>query len=167
MAVSQNYDCLDIYRSPSWPVWAPRLPSLSQNQNSNAPPEPPCTPTRAPPSPLNALALRDRFWSSDSQKEHATNRKNLNNNVVNENKSNGSATFRIPIIPDKIIKAPKIGQPGWKGFSKTCDCIEKTNASPVLRLADQARAVSSPDPLHKTPELNLRASMLSTKQTLR
>ncbi|XP_015606117.1 protein FAM102B isoform X2 [Cephus cinctus] len=62
---------------------------------------------------------------------------------------------------------PKLGHAAWRGISKTCDCIEKGKTSPVLRLVDQARAVSSPDPLHRpdTP----RASLLSATagQTLR
>ncbi|XP_043475084.1 uncharacterized protein LOC122506813 isoform X2 [Leptopilina heterotoma] len=63
---------------------------------------------------------------------------------------------------------PKISQPSWRGFSKTCDFIDnKGKTSPVLRLAEQARAVSSPDPLHR-PD-NPRASTLSaaTTQTFR
>lgn len=67
----------------------------------------------------------------------------------------------------KLGPKPKISQPSWRGFSKTCDCIEKGKTSPVLRLAEQARAVSSPDPLHR-PD-NPRASTLSaaTTQTFR
>ncbi|KAK1134325.1 hypothetical protein K0M31_012098 [Melipona bicolor] len=62
---------------------------------------------------------------------------------------------------------PRIGQPGWRSISKTCDCIEKGKISPVLRLADQARAVSSPDPLHRpdNPRASLRSA--TTAQTLR
>ena len=67
----------------------------------------------------------------------------------------------------KVGLKPKISEPSWRGFSKTCDCIEKGNTSPVLRLTEQARAVSSPDPLHR-PD-NSRASTLSATatQTLR
>lgn len=65
-------------------------------------------------------------------------------------------------------KTPKIGEPGWRILSKTYDCIEKPGqTSPVLRLAEQARAISSPDPLHR-PD-NLRASLRSatTAQVIR
>lgn len=65
-----------------------------------------------------------------------------------------------------VVK-PRIGQPGWRSMSKTCDCIEKGKTSPVLRLVDQARAVSSPDPLHRpdNPRASLRSA--TTAQTLR
>ncbi|CAL7947886.1 unnamed protein product [Xylocopa violacea] len=65
------------------------------------------------------------------------------------------------------VAKPRIGQPGWRSISKTCDCIEKGKTSPVLRLADQARAVSSPDPLHRpdNPRASLRSA--TTAQTLR
>ncbi|XP_014602951.1 PREDICTED: uncharacterized protein LOC106786269 [Polistes canadensis] len=68
------------------------------------------------------------------------------------------------IVP---IAKPRIGQPGWRSISKTCDCIEKRQTSPVLRLVDQARAVSSPDPLHRpdNPRASLRSA--TTTQTLR
>ncbi|XP_015175178.1 PREDICTED: uncharacterized protein LOC107065737 [Polistes dominula] len=72
-------------------------------------------------------------------------------------------TSRV-ILP---IAKPRIGQPGWRSMSKTCDCIEKRQTSPVLRLVDQARAVSSPDPLHRpdNPRASLRSA--TTAQTLR
>ncbi|XP_008216537.1 protein FAM102A isoform X1 [Nasonia vitripennis] len=64
------------------------------------------------------------------------------------------AVFRVPEA--KAVSArgsngnPKIGHASWRGVSKTCDCIERGGkTSPVLRLAEQARAVSSPDPLHR------------------
>ena len=65
-----------------------------------------------------------------------------------------------------MIAKPRIGQAGWRNISKTCDCIEKGGKTSP-RLAQQARAVSSPDPLHR-PETP-RASLLSTTaaQTLR
>ncbi|XP_017880960.1 protein FAM102B isoform X1 [Ceratina calcarata] len=65
------------------------------------------------------------------------------------------------------LAKPRIGQPGWRSISKTCDCIEKGKTSPVLRLVDQARAVSSPDPLHRpdNPRASLRSA--TTAQTLR
>ncbi|KAG7188168.1 hypothetical protein KM043_013386 [Ampulex compressa] len=68
------------------------------------------------------------------------------------------------IIP---VAKPRIGQSGWRNISKTCDCIEKGKTSPVLRLVDQARAVSSPDPLHRpdNPRASLRSA--TTAQTLR
>ncbi|KAK9306335.1 hypothetical protein QLX08_003023 [Tetragonisca angustula] len=69
------------------------------------------------------------------------------------------------VVPSTV--KPRIGQPGWRSISKTCDCIEKGKISPVLRLADQARAVSSPDPLHRpdNPRASLRSA--TTAQTLR
>ncbi|KAK2576742.1 hypothetical protein KPH14_005392 [Odynerus spinipes] len=68
------------------------------------------------------------------------------------------------IVP---IAKPRIGQPSWRSISKTCDCIEKGKTSPVLRLVDQARAVSSPDPLHRpdNPRASLRSA--TTAQTHR
>lgn len=77
---------------------------------------------------------------------------------------NGQQSASSVAVP---VAKPRIGQPGWRSISKTCDCIEKGKTSPVLRLADQARAVSSPDPLHR-PD-NPRASLRSapTAQTLR
>jgi hypothetical protein len=67
------------------------------------------------------------------------------------------AHFRLP---EARNGHPRIGHPSWRGISKTCDCIERGGkTSPVLRLAEQARAVSSPDPLHR-PE-TARASFIA------
>ncbi|XP_051154041.1 protein FAM102A isoform X2 [Leptopilina boulardi] len=106
----------------------------------------------------------------------------INNNLTSNNNSGG--IFKMPSaqnVPSrknnfdsqneysnnkngvKVGPKPKISQPSWRGFSKTCDFIEKGKTSPVLRLAEQARAVSSPDPLHR-PD-NPRASTLSTATT--
>ncbi|CAD1475472.1 unnamed protein product [Heterotrigona itama] len=90
---------------------------------------------------------------------------------VNEDLGNDVGVFRVPGPQDNNVVAstvkPRIGQPGWRSISKTCDCIEKGKISPVLRLADQARAVSSPDPLHRpdNPRASLRSA--TTAQTLR
>lgn len=88
---------------------------------------------------------------------HSTTRKNneRENGIARKNGKNA------------ILANSRIGQSNWRGSSKTCDCIDKGKISPVLRLVDQARAVSSPDPLHR-PD-NPRASMLTatTAQTLR
>lgn len=78
---------------------------------------------------------------------------------------NGQRTIDNQVIVP--IAKPRIGQPSWRNISKTCDCIEKGKTSPVLRLVDQARAVSSPDPLHRpdNPRASLRSA--TTAQTLR
>ncbi|XP_076183013.1 uncharacterized protein LOC143154875 isoform X2 [Ptiloglossa arizonensis] len=78
----------------------------------------------------------------------------------NVQQQNSSAVIRP-------VAKPRIGHPGWRNISKTCDCIEKGQTSPVLRLVDQARAVSSPDPLHRpdNPRASLRSA--TTAQTLR
>ena len=216
--------CYHLYRSPSWPVWAPRLPTLSQTQSYEA------SNVESPNDPISpmssSLALMDspnQFWPSSSplsskkredrkllrqskvtaiiatsisktkysdEKTKIRNGIALINNVMNNNHAGG--IFKVPGTQDvprhsfrkheknnsdsrnernkngqEVVSKPKISQPSWRGLSKTCDCIEKGNTSPVLRLADQARAVSSPDPLHR-PD-NPRASTLctTTTQTLR
>lgn len=65
------------------------------------------------------------------------------------------------------IAQPRISATGWLGTSKTCDCIEKGKTSPVLRLVDQARAVSSPDPLHRPDNQRALLRPAMTAQTLR
>ncbi|CAL1684884.1 unnamed protein product [Lasius platythorax] len=65
------------------------------------------------------------------------------------------------------IAKPRISAAGWRGMSKTCDCIEKGKTSPVLRLVDQARAVSSPDPLHRPDNQRALLRPAMTAQTLR
>ncbi|XP_018355553.1 PREDICTED: uncharacterized protein LOC108756323 isoform X1 [Trachymyrmex septentrionalis] len=90
----------------------------------------------------------------------ARNERNvIMSSIVKE--SNGQQSNVFPIAKSRISVA------GWRSMSKTCDCIEKGKTSPVLRLVDQARAVSSPDPLHR-PD-NQRASLrpTTTAQTLR
>ncbi|XP_012349124.1 protein FAM102B isoform X3 [Apis florea] len=93
--------------------------------------------------------------SFDSSNEH---------NVANSSMKNRNGQQNSVVAP---IAKPRIGHPSWRNISKTCDCIEKGNMSPVLRLADQARAVSSPDPLHRpdNPRASLRSA--TTAQTLR
>ncbi|XP_043274841.1 uncharacterized protein [Venturia canescens] len=245
-------------RSPSWPVWAPRLPTLSQNQcyagkaceATGLESSTSIMTSTPPPASSGFITIqidpRNRFWPVSSSPlssrrggagtEEPTNSRtkisnacsrgirgsNLssltrdhdnrrgrsideeeissngmrkisknNNNVVCEKQLSHDANFRIPGPKDvprhsrrnfhnnglddksldtfstslkngkNIVNAmkPRIGQPGWRNMSKTCDCIEKGKTSPVLRLAQQARAVSSPDPLHR-PD-NPRASLLS------
>ncbi|XP_066588903.1 uncharacterized protein [Prorops nasuta] len=91
--------------------------------------------------------------------------------ISDRNGQNGTATTRSALIQGlatvAAVTKPRIGHPGWRGISKTCDCIEKDKTSPVLRLADQARAVSSPDPLHRpdNPRASLRSA--TTTQTFR
>ncbi|XP_046830440.1 uncharacterized protein LOC124429339 isoform X2 [Vespa crabro] len=93
----------------------------------------------------------------------ARNERNSLSNL-GQYKRNEQQIISQVIVPNS---KPRIGQPGWRGISKTCDCIEKGQTSPVLRLVDQARAVSSPDPLHRpdNPRASLRSA--TTAQTLR
>ncbi|XP_003394320.2 protein FAM102B isoform X1 [Bombus terrestris] len=90
----------------------------------------------------------------------ARNERNATNSATNDRNEQWNSV----IVP---TAKPRIGQPGWRSISKTCDCIEKGKISPVLRLVDQARAVSSPDPLHRpdNPRASLRSA--TTAQTLR
>ncbi|XP_078044857.1 uncharacterized protein LOC144474146 isoform X3 [Augochlora pura] len=228
-------------RSPSWPVWAPRIPNPSQNLGSchqaARQPETGLDSTDSPSSSsLMLLDPRNRFWpgsspvssrdsksnmrnsktssnvaarlsSSKHQDEIIGSRNGMTNNVgrlgyTDINNDEAVDVFKVPqdvprhsrknfegnsfdlrnerntISNDRngqqhcnsvaaSVAKPRIGQPGWRTFSKTCDCIEKGKISPVLRLADQARAVSSPDPLHRpdNPRASLRS--VTTGQTLR
>ncbi|CAK9812789.1 Protein FAM102A [Anthophora quadrimaculata] len=90
----------------------------------------------------------------------AVNERNVSNSTMND--KNGQQNNVTT-----AVSRPRIGQPGWRSISKTCDFIEKGKTSPVLRLAEQARAVSSPDPLHRpdNPRASLRSA--TTAQTLR
>lgn len=204
------------YRSPSWPVWAPRLPNLSQtgngsttngssdnhNNSYSTPPSQPHKPSRkanseliptdhlplSPPSPLSLVAPRSRFSAASiatplsSRLRKSSASKPLTPNPASDTpKRNG---LKIPLSPSKSedsklkdmalvtfrvpeAKArtgsngnPKIGQASWRGVSKTCEYIERVGkTSPVLRLAEQARAVSSPDPLHRPDQA--RASFIA------
>lgn len=243
--------CCDLYRSPSWPVWAPRIPNSSQNPSAQPIACRPdtCAESLSPqhhPSSLSHMASRTRFWSASSplsSRSRPANAKNsmttgivannlhnavgkqqqqqpplrvTGNGLLNDDSSglndcrNNADTdnpmapgiFRVPKVsghsrknyernsyearnehnaimnslvhesngqPSNVfpVVKPRIGTAGWRGMSKTCDCIEKGKLSPVLRLVDQARAVSSPDPLHR-PD-NQRASLrpATTAQTLR
>lgn len=232
--------CCDLYRSPSWPVWAPRIPNTSQNLSAqpiirrlNTNTEPPH------PSSLSHMTSRTRFWSTSSPlssrsvpanardatatgvvaavvktvypigKQQQQPLRAIGNGFPNDNNSRlsdrcddgnadapmASGVFRVPDVPRHTVRKnydgnsfearnerdaltssidngnngqqgggvfasiakPRISAAGWRGMSKTCDCIEKGKTSPVLRLVDQARAVSSPDPLHR-PE-NQRAPL--------
>ncbi|XP_076232021.1 uncharacterized protein LOC143177760 [Calliopsis andreniformis] len=225
-------------RSPSWPVWAPRIPNPSQNPSTQQPSRPDTYPDTDSPSSSSMMLLdpRNRFWTASSPlssrdgklgARHPTRTSvaavRLSNNQDNEimhASRNGIANhagndvgniedvgvFRVPgphdvprhsrknyernsfdsrnecnvaisaqdrngpqnsssvVVP---VAKPRIGQPGWRSISKTCECIEKGKISPVLRLVDQARAVSSPDPLHRpdNPRASLRSA--TTAQTLR
>lgn len=232
-----EYLCCDLYRSPSWPVWAPRIPNVSQKSSSQQPARPETSLDSESPSSSSSTLLdpRNRFWSMSSplssregksiarnplrssiaavplsNDQSETNRSkngvvSSDNSRVNENASNDAGVFKVPgpqDVPRHLRKnvernsfdarnernatnsatndrneqwnsvivptaKPRIGQPGWRSISKTCDCIEKGKISPVLRLVDQARAVSSPDPLHRpdNPRASLRSA--TTAQTLR
>ncbi|XP_034936935.1 protein FAM102A isoform X2 [Chelonus insularis] len=212
-------------RSPSWPIWAPRLPTLSQNECYNNQLDPNVTNKllqMSPPSPLSNITITDspnRFWLSaspvTSRKGRQTSQDNtisMPMNVIKSSIDKNSTEKNLPtngaltnnnLIKDKIFKVPqditrhsckneksgsdrssiiftkndknstskpRIGQSSWKNMSKTCDCIEKRErmTSPILRLADQARAVSSPDPLHR-PDTPRASSFISATaaQTLR
>ncbi|XP_054008441.1 uncharacterized protein LOC128892217 isoform X1 [Hylaeus anthracinus] len=240
-------------RSPSWPVWAPRIPNPSQALSTNQQPHRPDTCLESTESPssssLMLLDPRNRFWSASSPLSSRDGRSDVRNSsrgrtsvvavplTSNDQTSSSRASrngvtsddgrlgdtdnenavddddhqagvFRVPGPQDvprhsrknyernsfetrnelnaanstskdrngqqqissavaAPVAKPRIGQPGWTSISKTCDCIEKGKTSPVLRLADQARAVSSPDPLHRpdNPRASLRSA--TTAQTLR
>ncbi|XP_076654028.1 uncharacterized protein LOC143359737 isoform X2 [Halictus rubicundus] len=227
-------------RSPSWPVWAPRIPNPSQSLapgcHQAAKPETSLDNVDSPSSSsLMLLDPRNRFWpgsspvssrdskldprnsktsssvaarlsSSEHQNEIIGSRNGIANSVgssdVNIVDDEVVDVFKVPQDVPRLsrknfeansfdprnernvinngrngqqqrnsviasVVKPRIGHPGWRTFSKTCDCIEKGKTSPVLRLADQARAVSSPDPLHRpdNPRASLRSA--TTGQTLR
>lgn len=234
-------------RSPSWPVWAPRIPNSFQNTSAQ-PIE--CRPDSCieslsshPPS-LSHVVSRTRFWSTSSplsSRSGLTDMENVSsttgiiaNNVYSVEKQQQSlyaigngflnkmsnsrpndcdndanadvlvapGIFRMPDMPrhsrknyerggfetrnernammssiakenDRLqnnifpIAKPRISATGWRSMSKTCDCIEKGKTSPVLRLVDQARAVSSPDPLHRPDNQRALLRPAMTAQTLR
>ncbi|XP_076627069.1 uncharacterized protein LOC143344679 isoform X2 [Colletes latitarsis] len=236
-------------RSPSWPVWAPRIPNPSQNLSASQQPHRPetCLETTESPSTSSLMLLdpRNRFWSASSPLSSRDGKSDVRNSTRartsvaavrmasndqdddrTSSRRNGVANsagrlddtgdihddhagvFRVPGPQDvprhsrknyernsfearnelnatrstskdrngqqpnssvaiAPVAKPRIGQPGWRSISKTCDCIEKGKTSPVLRLVDQARAVSSPDPLHRpdNPRASLRSA--TTAQTLR
>lgn len=239
--------CCDLYRSPSWPVWAPRIPNSSQNlstQPITCRPDACIEPLSLHPSSLSHMASRTRFWSASSPLSSRTGptdvenpmkidvissiAKNvysvvkqqqsicgIGNGFLNDNDSRNcdddinadtrvvtSGIFRVPDVPRHSrknyernsfeaynernammssiakesngqqgnifpIAKPRISAAGWRGMSKTCDCIEKGKTSPVLRLVDQARAVSSPDPLHRPDNQRAPLRPTTTAQTLR
>ncbi|KAF3422274.1 hypothetical protein E2986_11321 [Frieseomelitta varia] len=227
----------EMIRSPSWPVWAPRIPNVSQKSSNQQPARPETSLDSEFPSSSSLMLLdpRNRFWSASSplssRERTSITRNSLRSSVavvaalndqnemnqskngvgssnmmsrVNEDVGNDVGLFKVPgpqDVPRHLRKnfernsfdarndrnaanltndrddgqqnnvvastvKPRIGQPGWRSISKTCDCIEKGKISPVLRLADQARAVSSPDPLHRpdNPRASLRSA--TTAQTL-
>ncbi|KAI4502976.1 hypothetical protein M0802_002020, partial [Mischocyttarus mexicanus] len=113
---------------------------------------------------------RQNYERVMANKFESRNERNSMGNLGNRNNDQhqqiiiNQVTNTTTTVP---IPKPRIGQPGWRSISKTCDCIEKRQTSPVLRLVDQARAVSSPDPLHRpdNPRASLRSA--TTAQTLR
>ncbi|XP_063973246.1 EEIG family member 2 isoform X2 [Diachasmimorpha longicaudata] len=189
-------------RSPSWPVWAPRLPTLSQNQcytgNESGNDSTYLTPPNYP-----ITQETNRFWSPGTPRTPVSSRRDpsienshstpkpsnddITNGALNNNITDTSVgQFKVPGIQDvlrysrrhlehcikdnhmissksndKPVVKPHIGQARWRNMSKTCDCIEKGKTSPVLRLVDQTRAVSSPDPLHR-PDTPRSSSLQST-----
>ncbi|KAF7998037.1 hypothetical protein HCN44_009435 [Aphidius gifuensis] len=185
-------------RSPSWPVWAPRLPTLSQNDSGTDTSLNETNILSPIQSPLNGLIDNERSWSPASPKtskyrdvtlrvpsnlinalKSTMDNKKYNGNINNNIQKNNDI-FKVPNNQDisKLKKRnierdcqrksyqgnehkninSKIGQLSTRNISKTCDCECKT--SPVLGLADQPRAVSSPDPLHRpdTPRSSLLQS---------
>lgn len=242
--------CCDLYRSPSWPVWAPRIPNSSQNLSSQpiaCRPDACIESLSLHPSYLH-MNSRARFWSTSSplssrngptdvdnpmkidalaknvrsvgkqQQQHPPSlygRNLLGNGFLNDSDSRDCRDdanadtrgmvpdiFRVPDVPRHSrknyernssearnernammssiakesngqqgnvfpIAKPRISAAGWRAMSKTCDCIEKGKTSPVLRLIDQARAVSSPDPLHRPDNQRAPLRPTTTAQTLR
>ncbi|XP_011304429.1 uncharacterized protein [Fopius arisanus] len=177
-------------RSPSWPVWAPRLPTLSQNQcytgnesgNDSAYLTPPNNPQESSRfwSPVTPVSSRNRDRPPDNSSTPKP--PDVKNGTLNNNITDIPVAFKVPGVQevlrysrrhcikeklnqsiDKPVK-PHIGETSWRNISKTCDCIEKGKTSPVLRLVDQTRAVSSPDPLH-TPRSSLQST--TAAQSLR
>ncbi|EGI68407.1 Protein FAM102A, partial [Acromyrmex echinatior] len=226
-------------RSPSWPVWAPRILNSSQNLSTQPIAYRPDTciePLSLHPSSLSHTASRTRFWSASSplssrigptdmedpmkvdiiaKNIYSVGKQPLyeiENGFLNDsdsrecrNDANTRVTpgiFRVPDVPrhshknyernsfetrnernmimSSIVKESngqqnnvfpiaksRISAAGWRSMSKTCDCIEKGKTSPVLRLVDQARAVSSPDPLHRPDNQRAPLRPTTTAQTLR
>lgn len=205
--MAEDYLCCDLYRSPNWPVWAPRLPTLSLNQNHH----------QTEQSLVGSLDGEKRFWSSPLSNRRGNDRpsvvppakaiklppeeqkakESLKNGVISDKDAIGKTSeFKVPQgsprrtthrkttdeCNDHSIRKSATndegfdanarlasGRSSWRGSNiyKTCDCIDKGKISPILRLAEQTRAVSSPDPLHR-PD-NPRATVLSATaaQTLR
>ncbi|XP_018372797.1 PREDICTED: protein FAM102B isoform X2 [Trachymyrmex cornetzi] len=228
-------------RSPSWPVWAPRILNSSQNLSTQPITYRPDTciePLSLHPSSLSHMASRARFWSASSplssrigptdvedpmkvdiiaKNIYSVGKQPLyeiGNGFLNDSDSrecrNDANTdsrvapriFRVPDVPRHSrknyernsfearnernvimssiakesngqqsnvfpISKSRISAAGWRSMSKTCDCIEKGKTSPVLRLVDQARAVSSPDPLHRPDNQRAPLRPTTTAQTLR
>lgn len=243
--------CCDLYRSPSWPVWAPRIPNSSQNLSTQpiaCRPDACLESLSLHPSYLSHMNPRARFWSASSplssrsgptdvenpmkidviasvaKNVHSVGKQQpppppsslyrLGNGFLNDSdprdcRDDANADtrvapdiFRVPDMPRHSrknyernssearnernammssiakesngqqgnvfpIAKPRISAAGWRAMSKTCDCIEKGKTSPVLRLIDQARAVSSPDPLHRPDNQRAPLRPTTTAQTLR
>lgn len=216
--------CCDLCRSPSWPVWAPRLPTVPQNQNSNhiestdhmmSPPSPSLTlmdprynkfwsnlsPISSRKIDVESIQIADNLAAVNTNVNISDRRftvingtapyfgKNNNNNVNNKNSwsSMRLTNFNGPIMMRKNLQNVSQNHSNDKSNandnvkissknictnsmnsrmnSEACKCMEKKNFSPVLGLANQARAVSSPDPLHRpdTP----KASLLSVTASQR
>lgn len=140
----------------------------------------------SPSSPLGLMVPRSRFTStplSTRLRKSPSSSKASSPTCETPGKRNGfggyssvkeaaaEVLFRVPeSLPLHQVKRPgsagngfpRIVQSGWRcagSVSKTYDCIERGKTSPVLSLAEQAKAVSSPDPLHR-PE-NARASFIA------
>lgn len=244
--------CCDLYRSPSWPVWAPRIPNSSQNLSTQpiaCRPDACIESLSLHPSYLSHMNSRARFWSASSPLSSrsaptdvespmkidviASIAKNIRsigkpqqqsplsppplygirNGFLNSDSDSRDCRddadarvapdiFRVPDVPRHSrknyernssearnernatmssiakesngqqgnvfpIAKPRISAAGWRAMSKTCDCIEKGKTSPVLQLIDQARAVSSPDPLHRPDNQRAPLRPTTTAQTLR
>lgn len=250
-SLDSNYETLDslcffYFTSPSWPVWAPRIPNSFQNTSAqpiDCRPDPRIDPLSSHPSSLSHVTSRTRFWSTSSplsSRSGLTDMENVSstagitanhvysdrkqqqslcaigngflNNMSNSRQNDNDnanadvlvapGIFRMPDMPRHSrknyersgfdtrnernammsliakendqqqnnifpIAKSRISATGWLGMSKTCDCIEKGKTSPVLRLVDQARAVSSPDPLHRPDNQRALLRPAMTAQTLR
>ncbi|XP_057340103.1 EEIG family member 2 isoform X2 [Microplitis mediator] len=157
-------------RSPSWPVWAPRLPTLSQNEPYQQKSSLNNQTLLTPPSPLSRLSTETstpkRFWTNSIPPEPVRSLSNvLKTSCPVGSNANGTCSTRDSINFKR--PPPRISQSTWRNMSKTCDCIDHQPSPVLLRLGDQARAVSSPDPLHR-PETPRASSFISAAaQTLR
>ncbi|XP_043504043.1 uncharacterized protein LOC122525365 isoform X2 [Polistes fuscatus] len=154
--------------------FAKNLPESSSQRNGGVPIDERCEAAAAAATTANVFRVPG---PRDVPRHSRQNYERVNDSFDARNERNSIGSLgqrndrndREEIINRAIvpIAKPRIGQPGWRSISKTCDCIEKRQTSPVLRLVDQARAVSSPDPLHRpdNPRASLRSA--TTAQTLR
>lgn len=117
----------------------------------------------SPPSPLSLVAPRTRFASTPlSTRLRKSPSSSKASSPTDPSKRNGCklllgedpVQFRVPEPLKRPGSAgngfPRIAQ-SWRAgsVSKTYDCIERGKTSPVLSLAEQAKAVSFPEPLHR------------------